>query len=280
MFEAIKHNMVPILEKKHSIAKTNVSQVETFGASEAEDRFILDMKMEVGDHSHALKIKVYNTKCSLDAQGLKGEVQKVFEHLGNRTVGEYFVYIVISKIVEYLERNLNIKELNEKYLKLAREGFKTAKKHENTCTNCKTNSPGNVLKCKYCKKTTHESCAKKFLSAETIQTKLNKPGTFQCKECVIQITLNVEPNDEEEVEANDENKMIEAATLIRIDDSPVVVEVTEPVDNQEDSSQGKSQTQFQCDICEFRSDIKDVLKRHVENVHTNVIDIACDFGAT
>ena len=92
--------------------------------------------------------------------------------------------------------------------------------------------------------------------------------------------MNVEPNDEEEVEANDENKMIEAATLIRIDDSPVVVEVTEPVDNQEDSSQGKSQTQFQCDICEFRSDIKDVLKRHVENVHTNVIDIACDFGAT
>ena len=53
--------MVRLLKEKFKTIKINDPQVETFGISEAEERFCLDMKMCVGEHTHNLKIKVYNT---------------------------------------------------------------------------------------------------------------------------------------------------------------------------------------------------------------------------
>ena len=158
---------------------TNNPQFETFGKSEAEERFCLDMCMVVGDHSHDLKVKVYNTTCALDVQVVKDEVHKVVEHLRNKTVGEYFANIIIPKVVEYIEKNVNIKALNELYMKLARDGYNNTKKTKPTCPSCKSNSQGAVLKCKYCKRVTHEKCASKYISAESLQMKLSNLGTFQ-----------------------------------------------------------------------------------------------------
>ena len=112
---------------------------------------------------------------------MKDEVHKVVEHLGNRTVGEYFANIIIPKVVEHIEKNVNIKAMNEMYMKLAREGYNNAKKTKSTCPSCKSNSQGAALKCKYCKRVTHEKCASKYISTESLQLKLSNPGTFQCK---------------------------------------------------------------------------------------------------
>ena len=86
MFEAMKKNLVAVLKKRHGVVKTNDPKVETFGKSEAEERFCLDMKMVVAEHSHNLKVKIYNTACSLDAQGLSKEMHTIFKHLDNKTV--------------------------------------------------------------------------------------------------------------------------------------------------------------------------------------------------
>ena len=107
-----------------------------------------------------VNIKLYNTACSLDAQGLGKEFYTIFKHLENQTVGEYFVNIIIPNIVKYLNTCLNIKDLNEKYLRLAREGLKKiSKKNKFACFDCKSNSAGNFMICKYCKRMTYETCA-------------------------------------------------------------------------------------------------------------------------
>jgi hypothetical protein len=145
------------------------------------------MRMLIGEHSHGLKLKIYNTICTLDAQGLGKEVHTVFDHLGNKTVGEYFANVIIPEVAEYMNNNLNIKDLKERYLKLAREDLKMAKTNKSICVACKTNSLGNMLKCKYCKRSTHEDCARKFLTADSLKKKISKPGSYQCTECVIKI---------------------------------------------------------------------------------------------
>ena len=130
---------------------------------------------------------------------------------------------------------------------MAREGFKGSQKQKTSCSNCKTCAPGNILKCKFCKRTTHETCAKKFLSAESLQSKLKNPGTFRCKDCVIQVTMNVEDDEDEEEELteNEEAKMIEFATLRGVDEMPVEVEIISQVAQEEDSHQGIPQTEYQ-----------------------------------
>ena len=44
----------------------------------------IDLQMKVGEHSHDVKVKVHNTKCSLDVNGFHGIVAKWFEHLDNQ----------------------------------------------------------------------------------------------------------------------------------------------------------------------------------------------------
>ena len=122
LFEALKQNMVKILKKNHSVRKQTILKLKLLENVRLKKDFVWTC---VGDPSHDLKVKVYNTTCALDVQGVKDEVHKVIEHLGNRTVGEYFANIIIPKVVEYIEQNVNIKalnELNELYIKLARDG--------------------------------------------------------------------------------------------------------------------------------------------------------------
>ena len=75
------------------------------------------------------------------------------------------------------------------------------------------------------------------------------PGTFQCKECVIQITFSDELQEEEESEGQDEVKMVELATIAEFDESTIATttdEVNVPL--------------YQCDKCEVKYDIEENLK--------------------
>ena len=109
MFEALKVNFVKCVEKYNTklIAEP---RIEMFG--EALERVCLDLQMKVGQHTHDVKIKVRNTKCSLDVAGFHDTVARRFEHLDNQTVGEYFAKNIITKIVEHIEANVDISELN------------------------------------------------------------------------------------------------------------------------------------------------------------------------
>ena len=213
LFEALKLNMIEILRNLHGIEKSGQTQVETFGISEAQERYCIDMNMTVDNHVHALKLKIYNTACALDAQGMGKELHSIFEHLQNKTVGEYFVTVVIPKVVEYINGKVNVKELNEKYLRLAREGVKATRKNKLLCSTCNVSTSGPTLKCKYCKRSTHEKCARKFHSESSVMSKLNNPGTYRCNDCVIQITMNEDVEDEEEVENVESVEKVELEML-------------------------------------------------------------------
>ena len=95
--------------------------------------------------------------------------------------------------MEDLNSKLDVKELNEKYMKLAREDQKIVKAINVECVSCKDKSSTNCLKCKFCKRLTHETCARKFISEESITEKISNPGTFSCKECIVNPTINPEP---------------------------------------------------------------------------------------
>ena len=66
-----------------------------------------------------LKIKVYNTRCSLDVQGFHGDYTKRYEHLHNLTVGEYFAEHVIFIVEKKINKTVDIKKLNN-HLSLSR----------------------------------------------------------------------------------------------------------------------------------------------------------------
>ena len=97
---------------------------------EALERVCLDLRMKVGEHTHDVKIKVHNTKCSLDVAGFHDVVAKRFDHLDNLTVGEYFAKNVITKIVEQINANIDITELNNKLRAMANEGKTSWVQHQ------------------------------------------------------------------------------------------------------------------------------------------------------
>ena len=88
MFEAVKINVMKFLKDDHGVKLISDPKVEMFG--EALERICLDMQMPVGDHTHDVKMKVHNTKCSVDIQAFHETVEQRHDHLNNQTVGEYF----------------------------------------------------------------------------------------------------------------------------------------------------------------------------------------------
>ena len=81
MFEALKVNFVKCLEN-YNTKLISEPKIEMYG--EALERVCIDLQMKVGEHTHDVKVKVHNTKCSLDVAGFHGIVAKRFEHLDNR----------------------------------------------------------------------------------------------------------------------------------------------------------------------------------------------------
>ena len=126
MFEALKVNFLNCLMNNFDTKLIADPKIEFYG--QALERICLDLSMKVSNHSHDVKIKVHNTKCSIDVAALHDEVGKTFEHLFNLTVGEYFAKHVVVNIVEMINSTVNITELNEHLRFLATEGKKAVLK--------------------------------------------------------------------------------------------------------------------------------------------------------
>ena len=127
MFEALKVNFMKSVENdfEYEIKPIAAPKVELYG--QAEERICLDLSMKVQGTEHDVKIKVYNTRCSLDVQGFHDDYSKRFDHLQNLTVGEFFAEHIITKVVEKISKNVDIIKLNDYIRSLATEGKKAAK---------------------------------------------------------------------------------------------------------------------------------------------------------
>jgi hypothetical protein len=165
MFEAIKKNMMKVLKDAFGVIIVRQPKVEYYGA--AEESINLDIKVKLNGQDQEMKIKVYNTVCSMDVQALGIPLKTTFAHLFNLTCAEYFVTHILPKIVEILSRSIDIKKLNEFHRKLAIDGKNASKKEKvnKSCVSCdKDVKSGDAIKCTKCKKPTHKQCTFKTMS--------------------------------------------------------------------------------------------------------------------
>ena len=147
--------------------------------------------MKIKDYTHSVKVKVYNTKCSLDVQGFndkKNKHTKRFDHLQNRTVGEYFAEEIISKVVTKINANVDISKLNSHLKALASEGKKATKSRQNQLSDCKVCGKGiknkKTVQCPNCSEHVHSDCLASKASkcgqcmvySNTIQSDKNHPS--------------------------------------------------------------------------------------------------------
>merc|ERR1719244_215936 len=125
MFEALKQNFLSCLMNTYAIMLIADPKIEFYG--KALERVCLDLRMKVGDFTHDVKIKVHNTKCSIDVAAFHSKLDQRFVHLNNLTVGEYFAEFIITEIVEYIDKTVDITKLNDHLRVLASEGKKAAR---------------------------------------------------------------------------------------------------------------------------------------------------------
>ena len=85
MFEALKLNFLKCVEEKFNTKLIASPKIEYYG--EALERVCLDLRMNINNKYHDVKIKVHNTKCSLDVAALHAELGTTYEHLNGLTVG-------------------------------------------------------------------------------------------------------------------------------------------------------------------------------------------------
>ena len=64
-------------------------QTNGSGKSEALTRVIVDVKMILEGKEHKVQLRVFNTACSIDFQGIGAKSDAIFQHLKNMTVGKY-----------------------------------------------------------------------------------------------------------------------------------------------------------------------------------------------
>ena len=131
--------------------------------------------MKVNDHRHMVKVKVHNTKCSLDVQGFKDNHTKRFNHLGNKTVGEYFAYVIITEVVQKISKLVDISKLTDHLRILATVGRKAAKAKPTISASCKVcgkdQQKDKTQQCTNCLDYVHSHC----LAAKT----------FKCGNCMV-----------------------------------------------------------------------------------------------
>ena len=61
LFEVLKKNMMRVLKDLFDVEIVGSPKVEYYGTSGAEERIILDIRLNVSDHTHYLQVRVYNT---------------------------------------------------------------------------------------------------------------------------------------------------------------------------------------------------------------------------
>ena len=99
MFEILQNNFLDFMRgfniypqnKNHPESSIKITQNDN-----GVERIEYDLSME--DISANLKVKLYSTTSSLDAQGLKPHYATVFEALGNKTIGVFFAEVVLEAI--------------------------------------------------------------------------------------------------------------------------------------------------------------------------------------
>ena len=184
VFEGLKKNFVRVMKDDFGIILTETPTLQTFGAKEAEETVLLDLKIVVSGNEHEVKAKIYNTKCSMDVEAKGTSPENKFKHLGNFTVGEYFARKIIPEFVDNISLRLNIKMINEECRKLALKGLKEIDKSVNVCLVCaKESKDKNFLKCMECSRRIHQKCATKYLEEDDLEEVLNNPEVFCCDPC-------------------------------------------------------------------------------------------------
>ena len=98
VFEALKKNMVQTLDDNFGIKVIIQPKLEKYGTTKADSKVCLDVKLEVMENVHFVKVCVYITKCAIDVAGMTkhqpmkarayNAPEKEFAHLDNQTVGD------------------------------------------------------------------------------------------------------------------------------------------------------------------------------------------------
>ena len=78
---------------------------------------MVDIKLKLGGKQHDVKIKVYNTMCSMDFQAPGNKAKQEHEHLENMTVGKYFAKKVMPSLIDKicLDPTIDLEVLNEEW---------------------------------------------------------------------------------------------------------------------------------------------------------------------
>ena len=165
------------------ILSTEQPTIELFGPKCAEARVCADVSFEVAGKKSNMKIKVYNTKCSMDFQGTKDSSGARFQHLENKSVGEYFAEIIIPKVVKILGDEVDLEKLNREQEKLASAGVLSTE--ELTCNECDSDigSEGGI-ECENCDKLVHVNCMP-FSKVPNVTPKMLTLESMKCKKCMM-----------------------------------------------------------------------------------------------
>ena len=257
MFEALKLNFLQCIADDYGIIPFAPPKIELF--DQAEERIVKGIQ-------HDVKVKVHNTKCSLDVQGFH-DYSKKFEHLDNRTVGLYFAEVIVAQVVEKINTTVDITKLNDHLRLLANEGRKSVKQKAKVSSTCKVcDKDFKTLKtdhCSSCKEKVHSTC----LVATTLICGACKiyPDTRQISHEAVGEDINIEtlkknvllpiPHNKESSPPSAAADIVSNEVLI----SPLVPE-TEKLDN-------ITKTDFKCDECSMNFNTSNELKHHYEENH-------------
>ena len=185
MFEALKQNFLNCLKSTYDVCLIADPKIEFYG--QALERVCLDLRMKINNNIHDVKIKVHNTKCSLDVAAFHtDEIWEKFPHLNNLSVGEYFAKFIVTDIVKHIDENTDITRLNEHLRYLATEGKKSARSKASSrksCTSCdKDTKNTSNLSCTSCSEIFHISCLSRTFDDVK---KLSIEKEFKCGNCLV-----------------------------------------------------------------------------------------------
>ena len=93
----------------------------------AEEKIFLDLKIEIKDKEHYIKMKVYNTTCAMDFQAMKHDIDKKFDHLNGNTVGEFFAKDFVVEIANIVCKKMDVEKLNNFIRRIALDGKNAVK---------------------------------------------------------------------------------------------------------------------------------------------------------
>ena len=278
LFEAVKCNIVQVLNKDPNIEKVTTSRVTKAksNSGDAAVEFMADVVLIKDGVKHEIIMKCFTTKCKIQLQKRGKHVK--FNELDGKFVPKYFME---NYIVPFAEKILaSHSSLDEQFVPhLAAEierlrGINVksntkSKIPENTkcantrCTQKITKNANTSAQCKKCKTYEHFKCAgttnamKEDIKEDTAK--------FFCSVC-----LDKNPALGLESFVKDSSTLIEITPDIHID----AIELKEIVDDGYDRSLDL-QSKFQCENCDKAFFVYQDIMEHIELNHKNKSSFAC-----